>query len=74
MEALLESYFDFNDYECVNSEAMAFHLADDEDKKWVDKPEFDFFKFKAGDIVEIVEPSSKIYTDSSALEKILFRV
>ncbi len=47
MEALLESYFDFNDYECVNSEAMAFHLADDEDKKmgWY-KPEFStFLKF-----------------------------
>lgn len=69
MEASLESYFDFNDYECVNMEARAFHLADDEGKKRIDKPEFDFFKFKAGDIVEIVEPSSKIYTDSSALKK-----
>ncbi|MCC9083740.1 hypothetical protein LOS22_15055 [Enterococcus faecium] len=46
MEASLESYFDFNDYECVNSEAMAFHLADDEDKKWVDKPEFDFLNLR----------------------------
>ena len=69
MEASLESYFDFNDYECVNMEARAFHLADNEGKKRIDKPEFDFFKFKAGDIVEIVEPSSEVYTGSDTLEK-----
>lgn len=38
MEASLESYFDINDYARV---------ANDKDKKRIDKPEFDFFKFKA---------------------------
>ena len=60
MEASLESYFDINDYARV---------ANDKDKKRIDKPEFDFFKFKAGDIVEIVEPSSKVYTGSAALKE-----